>query len=86
MFESNYSYYGWNYTFIRSGSVNALTNTLKSKLGIALFVKDTLLQSKEMYANETQIQQFDMICKSKKGGKDQESIQSSTTPVPGYHI
>ena len=23
---------------------------------------------------------------SKKGGKDQESIQSSTTPVPGYHM
>ena len=23
---------------------------------------------------------------SKKGGKDQESIQSSTTPDPGYHI
>ena len=22
---------------------------------------------------------------SKKGGKDQESIQSSTTPDPGYH-
>ena len=24
--------------------------------------------------------------KSKKGGKDQESIQSSTTPYPGYHM
>ena len=24
--------------------------------------------------------------KSKKGGKDQESIQSSTTPDPGYHM
>ena len=24
--------------------------------------------------------------KSKNGGKDQESIQSSTTPDPGYHI
>ena len=23
---------------------------------------------------------------SKKGGKDQESIQSSTTPDPGYHM
>ena len=23
---------------------------------------------------------------SKKGGKDQESIQSSTTPDPGYHL
>ena len=28
------------------------------------------------------------ICsaQSKKGGKDQESIQSSTTPDPGYHM
>ena len=26
------------------------------------------------------------ISKSKKGGKDQESIQSSTTPDPGYHM
>ena len=25
-------------------------------------------------------------CQSKKGGKDQESIQSSTTPDPGYHM
>ena len=24
--------------------------------------------------------------KSKKDGKDQESIQSSTTPDPGYHM
>ena len=24
--------------------------------------------------------------KSKKGGKDQQSIQSSTTPDPGYHM
>ena len=24
--------------------------------------------------------------KSKKGGKDQESIQSSTTPDPEYHM
>ena len=24
--------------------------------------------------------------KSKKGGKNQESIQSSTTPDPGYHM
>ena len=24
--------------------------------------------------------------KSKKGGKDQESKQSSTTPDPGYHM
>ena len=24
--------------------------------------------------------------KSKKGGKDQETIQSNTTPDPGYHI
>ena len=24
--------------------------------------------------------------KSKKGGEDQESIQSSTTPDPGYHM
>ena len=24
--------------------------------------------------------------KSKKGGKSQESIQSSTTPDPGYHM
>ena len=23
---------------------------------------------------------------SKKGGKDQEMIQSSTTPEPGYHM
>ena len=23
---------------------------------------------------------------SKKGGKDQETIQSSTTPDPGYHM
>ena len=23
---------------------------------------------------------------SEKGGKDQESVQSSTTPDPGYHI
>ena len=23
---------------------------------------------------------------SKKGGKDQESVQSSTTPEPGYHM
>ena len=28
----------------------------------------------------------DLICKSKKGGKDQESIQSSITPDPGYHM
>ena len=26
------------------------------------------------------------IDKNKKGGKDQESIQSSTTPDPGYHM
>ena len=25
-----------------------------------------------------------LYCKSKKEGKDQESIQSSTTPYPGY--
>ena len=27
-----------------------------------------------------------MLYKSKKDGKDQESIQSSTTPDPGYHM
>ena len=27
-----------------------------------------------------------MMIVSKKGGKGQESIQSSTTPDPGYHI
>ena len=27
-----------------------------------------------------------IVCKSKKDGKDQETIQSSTTPDPGYHI
>ena len=26
------------------------------------------------------------IYESKKGGKDQESIQSNTTPDPGYHM
>ena len=25
-------------------------------------------------------------CQSKKGGKDQETIQSSTTPDPRYHM
>ena len=25
-------------------------------------------------------------CQSKKGGKDQESIQSTTTPYSGYHF
>ena len=27
-----------------------------------------------------------LLFQSKKGGKDQESIQSSTTPDPGYHM
>ena len=26
------------------------------------------------------------LSKVKKGGKDQETIQSSTTPEPGYHM
>ena len=26
------------------------------------------------------------MSESKKGGKDQESIKSSTTPDPGYHM
>ena len=26
------------------------------------------------------------LLKSKKGGNDRESIQSSTTPDPGYHM
>ena len=29
---------------------------------------------------------FVCLFSSKKGGKDQESIQSSTTPDPGYHM
>ena len=27
-----------------------------------------------------------VVCKSKKDGKDQETIQSSTTPDPGYYM
>ena len=27
-----------------------------------------------------------LFSKSKKGGKDKDSIQSSTTPDPGYHM
>ena len=27
-----------------------------------------------------------VVRRGKKGGKDQESIQSSTTPDPGYHM
>ena len=27
-----------------------------------------------------------IVCHSKKDGKDQESIQSSTTPDQGYHM
>ena len=33
--------------------------------------------------NSNELAQFNQ---SKKGSKDQESIQSSTTPVPGYHM
>ena len=29
---------------------------------------------------------FVTVCRSKKEGKDQESIQSSTTPDPGNHM
>ena len=34
----------------------------------------------------TRKRRLNLVYKSKKAGKDQETIQSSTTPNPGYHM
>ena len=39
-----------------------------------------------IHACQNQCQSAAFIVQCKKGGKDQESIQSSTTPDPGYHM
>ena len=40
----------------------------------------TILRSKSLFVPEKKTSQ------RKKGGKDQDKIQSSTTPDPGYHM
>ena len=69
--------------------------TLCSSLGLSLLLWDqlsakiafTLLIHVVTVITESYTQRhFINSYESKKGGKDQESKQSSTTPDPGYHM
>ena len=56
----------------------------KSKqFGYSQNLLEKIFKSDEVFTN-TPLNKLQK--KSKKGGKDQESIQSSTTPDIGYHI
>ena len=46
------------------------------------FIFSLLVSTKFQLLVKTNIPKY----KSKKGGKDQEGIQSSSTPDPGYHM
>ena len=48
------------------------------------------LSTKRLKIQQTGTRMLETVCscfiESKKGGKDQETIQLSTTPDPGYHM
>ena len=57
----------------------------ETKLSLLLSVKRSQYQSIIWKTTKEPILTIQLL-ESKKEGKDQETVQSSTTPYPGYHM